>query len=112
MENGPFILPRMNRDEALQALAQVEQQMQAKIPTEAPSWGRRHLKHVIDEHVGAARLHLTLIYDQGCAVGPGFTPLPAHAAHPKYAFWTEGVQRHLEICAANIEGRPDEQGVD
>ena len=100
----------MNRDEAFQALAQVEQQMHAKIPAEAPSWGKRHLKHVIEEHVGAARLHLTLIYDHGCTLGAGFTPLPAHAAYPKYAFWAEGVQRHLEICATSIDGGPSEDG--
>ncbi len=97
----------MNRDEALRSLAQVEQQMHAQIPADAPSWGKRHLKHVIEEHVGAARLHLTLIYDSGCSLGEGLTPLTAPAAHPKYGFWAEGVQRHLEICAASLEGRPD-----
>jgi hypothetical protein len=96
----------MNRDEAFHALAQVEQQMYARIPADAPSWGRRHLRHVIQEHVDAARLHLTLIYDNGCALGPGFTPLGAQATYPKYAFWAEGVQRHLEICAASFEDKP------
>lgn len=103
----------MNRDEAFQALAETEQQMRARIPPGAPSWGKRHLNHVIDEHVGAARLHLSLIYDNGCAVGDGFAPLPAHAGHPKYSFWAEGVQRHLEICAASLDNKPDtEDGVD
>ena len=81
--------------------------MCAKIPADAPSWGRRHLKHVIEEHVGAARLHITLIYDEGCALGEGLGPLTAHAAHPKYAFWAEGVRRHLEICAASLENKPE-----
>jgi hypothetical protein len=100
----------MNRDAAFQALAQVEQQMYAKIPANAPSLGKRHLKHVIEEHLGAARLHLTLIYDNGCALGEGLTPLGAHATYPKYPFWAEGVQRHIEICAASLEGRPREGG--
>lgn len=108
-----FILPAMNRDEATQALAQAEQQMYAKIPAEAPSWGKRHLRYVIEEHLGAARLHVALIYDQGCALGPGLVPLPEYATHPKYGFWAEGVQRHLEICASSIDGEPDQDaGVD
>ena len=96
----------MNRDEATQALAAVESDLYDRIPTDAPSWGRRHLRYVVEEHLAAARFHLALIYDAGCALGPGLTPLPAHAAHPKYGFWAEGVQRHLEICAASLDDDP------
>lgn len=99
----------MNRDEALQSLAQIEQQLHARIPADAPSWGKRHLKHVIEDHVGAARLHITLIYDGGCSLDAGFTPVSEHAGHPKYAFWAEGVRRHLEMCAASLEDKPDRQ---
>ena len=103
----------MDRDQALRTLAETEQRLRQLIPDEAPSWGRRHLGYVIEEHVGSARLHLGLIYDHGCAVGPGLTPLPEFASHPKYAFWAEGVHRHLEICESTIEGRPDtDAGVD
>lgn len=97
----------MNREEALRALAKVEQQLCARIPSDAPSWGRRHLRHVIEEHVGAARFHVALIYDAGCALGDDLTPLSVHDGHPKYAFWAEGVRRHLEICAASLENKPE-----
>lgn len=102
----------MNREAALAELAQVEQQLYAKIPADAPSWGRRHLTYVLEEHVAAARLHLRIIYDSGLEVGPGFTAVAASATHPRYAFWLEGVQRHLEICAASFEGGPQDEGDD
>jgi len=32
-------------------------------------------------------------------VDAGLGPLPQYAKEPKYAFWLEGIRRHLQLCA-------------
>lgn len=89
----------MSRDEALRALAERKRELLSRIPTDAPGSARRYHCYAIEQEVDAAELHLRALYDAGLEVGADLRPLPQHASHPKYAFWLEGIQRHLQRCA-------------
>lgn len=97
----------LTREEALAALESIRESLHARVPTDLPAKGRRYLHYVVDEQINAARLHLTALYQHGLAVGPGLTGLPTAEPHPKYAFWLEGIHRHIQHCEASLgTGRP------
>jgi len=92
----------LTRDQALAELDARRERLHARVRPDLPGKGRRYLHYVVDEQINAARLHLNALYDHGLALGPGLTALPGAAAHPKYAFWVEGIRRHLEHCEASL----------
>lgn len=92
----------LNREEAFQALETVRETLHARIQPSLPSKGRKYLRYVVDEQINAARLHLTALYDHGLAVGPRFTAVESDSSHPKYAFWLEGVRRHIQQCESSL----------
>lgn len=89
----------MNREEAFRALAERKQELLSQIPTDAPSSAKRYHHYAIEQEVGAAQLHLRALYEAGQEVGAGLGALPQYAKDPKYAFWLEGIRRHLQRCA-------------
>ncbi len=96
----------MNREAALQALTDEKKRLEAKIPPTASQLRTRHLKHVVEEDVEAARKHLQAVYDAGFEVGPGLSPMEESKTNPKYAFWMEGIRRHLQMCESFLAGQP------
>jgi hypothetical protein len=96
----------MNRDEAVRALEERKRKLQSRIPASAPLLRARYLRNVVDDEVEAARKHLQALYESGLEVGSDFAALQAHAAHPKYAFWLEGIHRHLQSCEAVLAEQP------
>ena len=97
----------MNTEQALQALELQERRFQSMIPVHASRMRTRYLKQMTEQQVEAARLHLQAIYQGKLEVGPNFTALPEYTNHPKYAFWIEGIRRHLEQCEAILAEQPD-----
>jgi hypothetical protein len=75
-----------------------KQELLARIPTDAPGSAKRYHHYAIEQEVAAAQLHLRALYEAGLAVGAGLGALPQHANDPKYAFWVEGIRRHLGRC--------------
>lgn len=100
----------LNREEAFQALESVRTALHARISPSMPAKGRRYLGYVVDEQMDAARLHLAAIYEHGLAVGPDFAPVKAGEATPKYAFWLEGLRRHIESCEVSLGTPPGSRG--
>ena len=96
----------MNREEAFRALEERKKQFLAKIPANAPPMRTRYLKNQLEDAVGAAEKHLQAIYASGLEVGPEFAALEQHATSPKYAFWLEGIQRHLQSGIAMLAEQP------
>lgn len=92
----------LSHDEALAVLEAVREALHARVRADLPAKGRKYLHYVVDEQIHAARLHLNAIYQHGQAVGPALTALPVAAAHPKYAFWLEGIHRHIRHCEASL----------
>jgi hypothetical protein len=92
----------MNRDDAFRALEELKKNFYARIPGDAPALRRRYLANVIEEEVGAARKHLQALYENKLEVGRNLEAVPEHAAHPRYAFWLEGIHRHLQGCEARL----------
>ena len=92
----------MNKDDAFRALEDQKKIFHAKIPGDAPALRRRYLGNVVEEEVGAAHSHLQALYQSNLEVGLEFAALPEHSAHPKYAFWLEGIHRHLQRCEARL----------
>ena len=92
----------MNQDDAFRALEEQKRKFRAQIPSDAPALRRRYLGNVVEEEVGAAHSHLQALYQSNLEVGHEFAALPEHAAHPKYAFWLEGIHRHLQRCEARL----------
>ena len=76
------------------------------IPGNASRMRAGYLKNVVEEQVGAAQKHLQAIYAAGLEVGPDFTALKQYEAHPKYAFWLDGIRRHLKLCEAALVEQP------
>jgi hypothetical protein len=76
--------------------------LHARIQPGLPGKGRKYLRYVVDEQINAARLHLTALYDHGLAVGPRFTAVESGSPHPKYAFWLEGIRRHIQQCESSL----------
>lgn len=92
----------LTRDQALTELDALRERLHARVRPDLPGKGRKYLHYVVDEQINAARLHLNALYDHGLALAPGLTALPGSAAHPKYAFWVEGIRRHIEHCEASL----------
>lgn len=97
----------MNLEQALQALEVRETQFQSRIPVQGSTMRRRYLKGMVEEEVEAARKHLQAVYESHLEVGPNFTALPEYANNPKYAFWLEGINRHLGECEASLADQPE-----
>ena len=97
----------MNLEQALQALEIRKKQLQSRIPAQASAMRKRYLKEVATEEVEAARAHLEAVYRSQLAVGPDLTALAEHRNHPKYAFWLEGIRRHLGECESILAEQPD-----
>jgi hypothetical protein len=71
---------------------------------------QRYLGEVVEEGVEAARKHLQALYESHLEVGPDFSALEPHVNHSKYAFWLEGIRRHLQQCESVLAEQPE--GVD
>lgn len=80
-------------------MAEQKQELLSRIPADAPGSAKRYHHYAIEQEVEAAQLHLRALYEAGLQVGAGLGPLPQHANDPKYAFWLEGIRRHLQRCA-------------
>jgi hypothetical protein len=96
----------MNEKEALRALEERKTELVSRIPMNAPSLRVRYLRNVVEDETGAARKHLQALYASGFEVGPDFAAVQLPAADPKYAFWIEGIHRHLARCQAIIADQP------
>jgi hypothetical protein len=101
----------MNLEQALQALEVRKTQLQSRIPAHAPAIRTRYLKEVVEEEVEAARKHLEAVYRSQLEVGPNLTALDEHRNHPKYAFWLEGIRRHLGECESILAEQPDGRAI-
>ena len=99
----------MNLEQALQALEIRKMQLQARIPAQVSTMRTRYLKGVVEEEVEAARKHLQAVYRSQLEVGPDFAALNEHMNHPKYAFWLEGIRRHLGECEAILAEQPGDR---
>jgi len=97
----------MNIEQAFQALEAQKRQFQSKIPAHASVMRTRYLGEMVDEEVEAARKHLQAVYESHLEVGPNFTALAEHMNHPRYAFWLEGIRRHLQECETILAQQPD-----
>ncbi len=97
----------MNLEQALQALEVQQRQFQSRIPARASRLRTRYLRSVAEDEVEAARKHVQAVYESRLEVGPNFTALAEYQNHPKYAFWVEGIRRHLAECEAVFAGQPD-----
>ena len=96
----------MNREAALQTLEEEKKRLAAKIPATASHLRTRHLKYMVEEEVEAARKHLQALYEAGFELGPGLSAVEESKANPKYAFWLEGIRRHLLGCENFLAGQP------
>ncbi len=96
----------MNKVEAFCALEDRKGLFLARIPTDASKLRARYLKNQLEDAVECAGKHLEAVYDSGLEVGPDLGPLAAYAANPKYAFWLEGIRRHLENGEAILAEQP------
>ncbi len=94
-------------EQALQALEVQKRQFQSRIPAHAPMMRTRYLRHMAEDQIEAARKHLQAVYQSRLEVGPNFTALAEYLHHPKYAFWLEGIRRHLQECEAILAEQPD-----
>ena len=96
----------MNREAALQTLEEEKKRLQAKIPTTASHLRTRNLNYLVEEAVEAARKHLQAVYEAGFELGPGLSAVEESKANPKYAFWLEGIRRHLQSCESFLAEQP------
>ena len=97
----------MDLKQAMQTLEERRKQLLSRIPAQAFTMRQRQLKEVVAEEVEAAQKHLEAVYRSGLEVGPNLAALEAHANHPKYAFWLEGIHRHLDECEAILAEQPE-----
>lgn len=97
----------MNLEQALQALAEREKEFLLRIPAQASAMRKRYLQEMVADEVEAARTHLRALYQSRLEVGADFAALDVHKNHPKYAFWLEGIHRHLAECEAILAEQPD-----
>jgi hypothetical protein len=49
---------------------------------------------------------LQAVYEAGFELGPGLTAVQESKANPKYAFWLEGIHRHLQMCETFLAEQP------
>ena len=96
----------MNREAALQALEEEKKRLDAKIPTTASGLRTRYLRYAVEEQVEAARKHLQAVYEAGFELGTGLSAVEESKANPKYAFWLEGIRRHLQMCQSILAEQP------
>ncbi len=96
----------MNQAEAFRSLEEKKQRFLDRIPANASRLRASFLKHQLEATVEAAGRHLHTIYEAGFEVGPDFSPLQAYAGDPKYTFWLEGIQRHLQSGEAVLTEQP------
>jgi hypothetical protein len=96
----------MNQATALQALEAEKARLAGKIPTTASQMRSRHLHYMVEEEVESARKHLQAIYEAGFELGPGLSAVEESIANPKYAFWLEGIRRHLQMCEKFLSEQP------
>lgn len=96
----------MNKEAALQALEEEKRKFDARIPKTASRLRTRHLKYGVEEEVEAARKHLEALYQAGFELGTGLVAVEGSKANPKYAFWLEGIQRHLQTCESILAEQP------
>ncbi len=96
----------MNKEAALQVLEEEKKRLAAKIPMTASHLRSRHLKYVVEEEVEAARKHLQALYAAGFELGPGLSAVEESKTNPKYAFWLEGICRHLQTCEHFLAEQP------
>lgn len=95
----------------MQALEVRKTQLQSRIPAHAPAIRTRYLKEMVEEEVEAARKHLEAVYRSQLEVGPNLTALEEHRNHPKYAFWLDGIRRHLGECESILAEQPDSRTI-
>jgi hypothetical protein len=96
----------MNREAALQALGEEKKRLEASIPRTASHMRARHLRYVVEEEVESARKHLQAVYEAGFELGLGLSAVEESKANPKYAFWLEGIRRHLQSCESFLAEQP------
>ena len=96
----------MNQAEAFRLLEEKKRLFLARIPASASRLRARYLKNQLEDAVEAAGKHLQAVYEAGLEVGPDLGPLQAFAANPKYAFWLEGIHRHLRTGEAVLAEQP------
>lgn len=96
----------MTKETAFRELDERKKKFSSMIPAGASRMRTGYLRNVVEEQVGAAQKHLQALYASNLEVGPGFTPLKQYEAHPKYAFWLDGIQRHLKLCEAALAEQP------
>ncbi len=101
----------MDKEAALQALEQEKQRLQSRIPTTASRLRTRHLHYVVEEEVEAARKHLQALYEAGFELGPGLSAVAGSEANSKYAFWLQGIRRHLQMCETYLAEQPSADGM-
>jgi hypothetical protein len=101
----------MNKAAALQALEEDKKRLDAGIPKTASRLRARYLKYSVEEQVEAARKHLQALYAAGFELGPGLSAIAESGANPKYAFWLEGIRRHLQIAANILAEQPSTEEV-
>ncbi len=102
-----MLTPGMNHEQAMQALELRERQFLSRIPAHASQMRTRSLRGMVQEEVEAARKHLQAIYESRLEVGPDLAALAEHENNPKYAFWLEGIRRHLQECEAVLADQPE-----
>ncbi len=96
----------MNKAAALEALAEEKKRLEARIPKTDSQMRARHLHYVVEEEVEAAGKHLQAIYEAGFELGPGLSAVEESKDNPKYAFWLEGIRRHLQMCEKFLSEQP------
>ncbi len=97
----------MNKAQAFGALEERKRQFLARIPATASALRARYLRNQLEDAVGAAGKHLEAIYETGLEVGPDFDAVSDGTPNPKYAFWLEGIRRHLQNGEAILADQPD-----
>ena len=96
----------MNKEAAFQMLEEQKKKFASRIPTNASRLRTRYLGYVVQEEIEAAGKHLEAIYESHLEVGPDLAPLDEFKANPKYAFWIEGIRRHLQMCDSILAEQP------
>lgn len=96
----------MTKEAALQALEEEKKRLKARIPTTASRLRSRHLNYVVEEAVEAAGKHLQALYEAGFVLEPGLSAVEESKTNPKYAFWLEGIRRHLQTCETFLAEQP------
>ena len=97
----------MTKEQAFQALEVQKRQFESRIPARASKMRTRFLREMVEDEIEAAGKHLQAVYEGRLEVGPDFSALPEYANNPKYAFWLEGIRRHLQGCESVLAQQPE-----